>query len=106
MPLTKELPNAVKEYFAMPQSDWIDSKSLGIATAESFTVPANARFVLFSSTDDFYALFGTTPTAAVPADVTDGSASELNPTMRYINGAKQISIISPAACVVTASYFL
>lgn len=104
MALTKVLPNAVKEYFAMPQSDHIDAVDLGINTAESISIPDEARFVLFASTGDFYLKFD--DTAAVPGDVTDGSASELNPTMRYLKGHTTIGLISPAACVVTVSYFL
>ena len=92
--------------FALRPSDYVLSRSLAASTAESFTVPTSprARFVLFSSNVDFYANW--TTTATVPGDVTDGSASELNPSMRFIpNDCTAISVISPDAGVVTASFW-
>jgi len=103
MALTELLPNAAGDFFALPQSDWIDSRSLGIATAEVQTVPEGARFVLFASTTDFYAKMNAA--AAVPADVVNGTASELNPTMRKVIGVATIGLISPAASIVTMSFY-
>ena len=93
----------VKGYLARIQSDTIDSLSLGVTTEESHTIPEDATIVIFSSTGDFFALVD--GTAAIPADVTDGTASELNPSILFISGATSISLISPAACVVTMSFY-
>lgn len=109
--MTTKLPQSVGEYFALPQSDWINAKSLGIATEESFTAatwPADAKYVAFSATGDFYMKFN--GTAAAGTDTADGTASELNPTMRRLllgDGAAvtSISLISPAACIVTLSFY-
>ena len=84
-------------------SDYVLSRSLASDTAESFTVPSGARFVMFAATGDFYVNY--TTTATVPGDVTDGTASELNPAMRFINGVAAISVIAPANTVVTASFW-
>ena len=89
--------------FAAPFSDTINALSLGVATAESATVPAGAKFCIFSYTTDIYVNSSTT--ATVPGDVTNGSASELNPTIRNVEGVTTLSIISPAASVVTLSYY-
>jgi hypothetical protein len=88
----------------MNQSVHIDARVLAANTAESHIVPSGARYVLFSANADFYAKFGSA--ASVPAgDVTDGSASELNPTLRSIDGAASIGLISPTACYVTLSFY-
>ncbi len=84
-------------------SSHVDARALGINTAETITVPTKARYVLFSSTGDFYVKKN--GTAAVPADVSNGSASELNPTLRSIADVGTLGLISPAACVVTMSWF-
>lgn len=92
--------------FAFPVPDHVGdvlARSLGVATAESMTVPAGARFVVFSATTDFYANYVTT--ATIPGDVTDGTAAELNPSVRDIQGVTTISLISPAASVVTAVFY-
>src|SRR5687768_4204946 len=95
--------------FALRQSDWIDARALTAGgSAETFQAPALARYVLFSANGDFYCRIAAASTAAtVPADTTDGSASELNPTMRYIGEQDHISLISPAsgASIVTMMFY-
>lgn len=92
--------------FALKPSTCVLAKSLAANTAEAFVVPTNAKYVLFSAAGDFYANY--TTTATVPGDtvLADAPASELNPGMRYIPaGCTSISIISPSAIVVTASFY-
>lgn len=97
--------------FALNQPDYVNTRVLAASTAESFTVPSgadgsHARFVSFSSTCDFFANFKTT--ATVPStDVTDGTGSELNPLIRYLDvSTTTISVISGSTCTVTASFFM
>lgn len=88
--------------------DWVDARVLAIATAERHTIPSGANFVSFSANGDFYALFGGSGvTAAIPgSDVIDGTASEMNPMARKIpSGATHISLIAPAATIVTLSFW-
>jgi len=86
-------------------SDYVDARVLGITTAEVITVPAEACKVLFSCTGDFYAHHNAA--ATIPAgDVTDGSASALNPTGWVVTAADTIGVISPAACVLTLEFFV
>lgn len=89
--------------FAVTPSDCVMARSLAASTAESITVPTGAGIVLFSATGDFYANY--TTTATVPGDTTDGSASELNPGVRKVAAGATISVISPAACVITAAFY-
>ena len=85
------------------QSDYINAKSLAAGVAESETVPTDAGKVFFSSTGNYYV--NTRGTAAVPGDVTNGSASDLNPIGYMVSPGEVISLIAPAACVVTIAYY-
>lgn len=84
--------------------DYVDARVLAAGVAEAHTVPALAKWVLFSSDNNFYARG--TGTAAVPgADVTDGTGSVLNPVAWELNGIATISLISPYATVVTMAFY-
>ena len=84
-------------------SDYIDARVLAATVAEVITVPAGATFVMFSGTADFYVRFNAA--ATIPSgDVTDGTASELNPQTRVIYGPT-IGIISPVICIVTLAFY-
>lgn len=96
-----DLPN--DGAFAVTPSDCVMARSLSASSAESITVPTGAGIVVFAATGDFYANW--TTTATVPGDTTDGSASELNPGVRKVAAGATISVIAPAACVVTASFY-
>ena len=85
------------------QADYINARSLAANVAESSTVPALATKVFYSCTGNFYVLVN--GTATVPGDVTDGTASELNPAGHLVSPGDVISFIAPAACVVTLAYY-
>jgi len=86
-------------------SDTVDTRILGVATAETHTIPAGATMVLFSSTGDFWVDFHGA-TAAIPAaDVTDGSSPELNPVARAVTAGGTFSMISAAAQAVSMSFY-
>ncbi len=90
--------------FARSAPNYIDARVLAANAAETHTVPAGAAFVIFSSDGDFYARPNTA--AAVPgADVTDGSASELNPVIWDLAGVTSISLVAAAARIVTLSFY-
>jgi len=89
--------------FALPYPDYVLCRALAASTAESMTVPNGASFAVFSATADFYANY--TTTATVPGDVTDGTASELNPSVRDIKGVSTISIISAGTPIVTVAFY-
>lgn len=85
------------------QSKNINAKVLAAGVAESDTVPADAGKVFFSCTGNYYV--NTRGTAAVPTDLTDGSASELNPAGYTVSPGEVISFIAPAACILTLAYY-
>ena len=91
--------------YALRPASCVLARALAASVAESITVPAGAVFALFSATGDVYANY--TTTAAVPSDtaIADATASELNPAMRYVKGGTTISVISPASCVLTVSFW-
>ena len=89
---------------ALPTSTDINGVVLAANIAESITIPAGAKFVLFNATADFYVNF--TGTAAVMVDTTDGSGSELNPTIRKLHEDDTISVISATAgAIVSAAFY-
>jgi hypothetical protein len=86
---------------------WVDCRSI-TTSAESHTVPTGARYVRIAGNLIFYV--NMTGTAAVPAaDVTNGGASEVIPPntvmMRRLEGVSAISLIAPAATLVTLSFY-
>lgn len=106
-------PSAWGCYIAPPAPDYVDARVLGVATAEQHTLPADANWVTFTATGPFWALFGTNPTAAIPAaDVTDGTSPILSPTLLYIGDLlaasptkNKLSLISAAAQTVVMSFY-
>ena len=92
-----------EQTFARSAPTYIDARDLAANTNETHTVPAGADYVLFSADGDFYAK--PNGAAAVPGDVTDGSASEMNPKHWDLNGVTSIGLISSAARKVTLSFY-
>lgn len=83
---------------------YIDARVLAAGVNETHTVPAGAEVVFFGRDGDFYAR--PNGAATVPAaDVTDGTASELNPTCWDVRSTTQIGLISVANRVVTMSFY-
>ena len=67
-------------------------------------MPSDAKYVIFSAEADFYAKKA--GTAVVPsADVTDGTASELNPAGYDIEGVTTIGLISDTAQTITMAFY-
>lgn len=86
---------------AFKPSTNINARVLAASTAETITFPTGCSFVYFASDGDFYARWdGSTATIAA-ADITDGTASEINPTTRYVVGFSTVSVIAPVATVIT-----
>ena len=89
---------------AIRQSDHINVRFLAADVAETETIPAGARIVLFSSTGNFY--LNTRAAAVIPTgDITDGSGPEYNPIARLLVAAETMSLIAPAACTVMMAYY-
>jgi len=103
------IPNDYRREFTLPFSDAVNAVVLAANTAELIPIPSGAKFVLLTGTVNFYA--DPTTTATVPADTTDGSASELAlstvPVLRSLVGvnATGLSVISASICIVTAAFY-
>ncbi len=89
--------------FSLPVSDYVENKNLAGGAAESITVPAGAKFAVFSATADFYVNYSAT--AAEIADTSDGSGDEINPAIRNISGVTTISIYSTDANKVSVAFY-
>lgn len=104
----------------VPSTDANYQLVLADAVAETFIVPAYARYVKLVGTKDFYAAYGSTAVTATIAstDADAGNGTELLPYSkgehwRYLDqtnststGARGISVISSSAQTVTATYWL
>lgn len=89
---------------AVPLSDNSNVLILAPLVAKSITVPTGATIAVFSSTSTFWA--NTATTASVPdSDVTDGSASELNPEVREVTAGDTISVIAPVDSIVNITFY-
>lgn len=82
------------------------------STSATFTetiVAGSTQTISFSADADFIGTvdnFSLVPIAAVPSADLDEYASELNPTVRYITGVAQLSLVTPAtSAIVTLSYY-
>ena len=98
----QRLANGEQGYFRNTPS-YVDARDLAANTNETHTVPTGADFVIFSGSGDFYAKKN--GAAAVPGDVTDGTASELNPKQWYLDDTTSIGLIAPSACKVTLTFY-
>lgn len=89
------------------KSDYVNSHVVLANTEEKETIPTGYEAVVINSTAPIYVKMGTsTVTAAIPTDVSDGSASELSPTAYAISSSDtHISVISPSNCIVTFAYY-
>jgi len=89
------------------------ARDLAANTAETFNVPTGAKKVSFTCTDNYWVAFTfegyDDRTAAIPgADVTDGSAAELNPIRRTLSGGPnvtKISVITANAAKISLQFF-
>ena len=90
-------------------SEYINSLSLVGGVAERVPIPSNKTFVVFSCTANYYVKVGdSSVTAAVPTDITDGTASELNPLSYILHGNEgwtHISIITASNSIATMAFY-
>jgi hypothetical protein len=92
------------DLIGLTASDFVNAQVLAAGVAETLDVPVGAKYVLFSSTEDFYVKFN--GTAAIPeADVADGTASILNPGLRSLDRVISIGLISSFICTVTMEFY-
>jgi hypothetical protein len=95
--------------YVRPAPTYVNARALAANTAEQVTVPGSAGekyIAIFAcSATPYYVLYGANPTATVPADTTDGTAAECNPTAYECEGGQKFSIIAPATAIVTVAFY-
>lgn len=104
-PFTNNVPG--RAVFAPFQSDTY-ALVLAANTQKQMAIPTGAKWVVFSSTANFYCKIGaSTDTVVVPSvDITNATAGELNPEARGVpDGATHISCISSEACTITMMFY-
>ncbi len=91
-----------------PAPTYVDALVLVAGTAQTQVVPANSRWVLFSSSCGLIYVNDNAAATVPGTTTTTGAASELNPAAWNLTGMgiATISVISPLACVVTMSFYL
>ena len=90
--------------FVLDPPIYVDAYVLSANIPINVPVPEGAGVVVFSTTDDFYTNWR--GTATVPTEnITDGTASELNPGARYLAGINMFSIVSATAVKVTMQFY-
>lgn len=91
-------------YFIMAPA-YVDERVLAANVAETHTIPTGYNAVAFGSNcAEFRAKPGASAAVAT-VDVTDGSASTINPTQWYLGAQTQLTLIAPAACKVSLMWF-
>lgn len=109
MAAIQRMPNIFTQFACLPGSGFVQGFALATSTAERCSIPPGAAFCRFAVSEPFCVKFGdSTVTAAMPTDITDGTASEMNPELREIpDGAKFVSVISSATAPVgTVTFYL
>jgi len=94
------------DHTAIPVSDASRPYVLAAGVAQAVTVPAGAKYVMYSATGDFWTEEGNA-TPAVPV-ATPGADSliELNPDSRFITpGTIQIGLVAAAAATVQVAFY-
>lgn len=78
---------------------------LAAGVAKTVYVPSGAKRCVFSTTlTDMYVDYDT-PAATPTSDIINGTAPELNPIERYLNGVTTISLISATGGNVNISFW-
>ena len=90
-------------------TDYINSLSLVGGVSERIPIPNGKTFVVFSCTSNYYVRVGNSSVAAaIPTDIDDGSASELNPLSYILHGNTEwthIAIITASNAIATFSFY-
>ncbi len=97
--------------FGRRPADYVSARA-AVTSSEQITVPALATIVVLSGTLPFHVAFGSNPTAAVPADLDDGTANELvNPATPMesrsfqVTPGTKIAVAAATSALITASFY-
>jgi hypothetical protein len=99
--------------YALQPSTFIGAAVLSANTDDPYAVPVDgntglkANYVQFSGSCNFYVNYDAVSAVPSGSDVTNGTSSELNPTVRYLGGnVTNVHLITAASgCVVTMQFY-
>lgn len=95
----------IEPVFARSKPAFIDAVVLVENTESVIDIPQGAGICIFSSDSDFYVRAD--DEALIPqGDVTDGSASEMNPAQWDVHDVAKLHLIAPENSIVTLSFYL
>jgi hypothetical protein len=89
---------------ALPAATWIDSVVLAANTAATYTIPTGAKYLLFSANGVFYVNYNSLATIPTITNAS-GSSVEIGPMLRGVTGLTSISLIAPAATIISISVY-
>ena len=96
VPVTPDVNYAIKQ-------GYVNTYLLVANVNKAVTAPPDAKFAVFCANADIWVKVG--GVAAVPAgDTTDGTSSELNPSVRYLDSLT-IGVISESAAKVSIMFY-
>ncbi len=88
-------------------SDYVNTVAL-TTSPQAFDIPSGAAFIAFAATVNFAAKFGSTGVTWPTTNVIDGTASEINPTVRSINSTATTtgySVVAAGAGLMSVSFY-
>ena len=83
-------------------------RTLAADTAEYINVPTGAKYAVFGSSGTFACRYNATQAgtaAASFADATGGDTIEINPTVRYLSGITELSVIAKGDVYISVTFF-
>jgi hypothetical protein len=100
-------PREMSEYAAMPMAGYNNAAAVAAMTSERITIPDGATHVVFMASDHFVATSGNSAVVtAWPTDLSDGTAPDLNPTVRKLNGSDtHIAVMMQSNGVIVCRFF-
>lgn len=83
-------------------------RTLAADTAEYINVPTGAKYAVFGSSGTFACRYNAAQAgtgAASFADATGGDTIEINPTVRYLSGITELSVIAKGDVYISVTFF-
>src|SRR5690348_4322571 len=96
-------------YVSRQQADTVAVLVLVANTEQHFNIPTGTKVAVFSCTGNYYVLTNG-QTAAVPAVTSisfpsPNTVPELNPAVLDVTAGNLISVVAPANCIITISFY-
>ena len=96
IPVVPDINYAIKQ-------GYVNTYLLVASTNKAITAPTGSKFAVFSANADIWVKIG--GVATVPAgDITNGTSSELNPSIRFLDSLT-IGVISEAAAKISIMFY-